>query len=86
MFLLQYWYSFCMLHRLMLFSCFADRYGSADLCRDHVNLLVELIKQSPMFPLQSPLLSVVVRLIKSLAPEDQVLSLKQNYQTYSTSN
>ena len=75
-----------MLHRLMLFSCFADRYRSADLCRDHVNLLVELMKQSPMFPLQSPLLSVVVRLIKSLAPEDQVLSLKQNYQTYSTSN
>ncbi|XP_022322195.2 FIGNL1-interacting regulator of recombination and mitosis-like isoform X2 [Crassostrea virginica] len=51
--------------------CFLVRYGSADLCRDHVNLLVELMKQSPMFPLQSPLLSVVVRLIKSLAPEDQ---------------
>lgn len=52
------------------------RYGSADLCRDQVNFLVELMKQSPpAFQPPSPLLSLTVRLIKCLAPEHQVLIL-----------
>nr|XP_034303453.1 uncharacterized protein C1orf112-like isoform X2 [Crassostrea gigas] len=52
--------------------CFLVRYGSADLCRDQVNFLVELMKQSPpAFQPPSPLLSLTVRLIKCLAPEHQ---------------
>lgn len=53
--------------------CFLVRYGSADLCRDQVNFLVELMKQSPpAFQPSSPLLSLTVRLTKCLAPEHQV--------------
>uniref|UniRef100_A0A8W8LMT6 Uncharacterized protein n=1 Tax=Magallana gigas TaxID=29159 RepID=A0A8W8LMT6_MAGGI len=52
--------------------CFLVRYGSADLCRDQVNFLVELMKQSPpAFQPPFPLLSLTVRLIKCLAPEHQ---------------
>lgn len=53
--------------------CFLVRYGSADLCRDQVNFLVELMQRlPPVFQPLSPLLSLVIRLTKCLAPEHQV--------------
>ncbi|XP_061164185.1 FIGNL1-interacting regulator of recombination and mitosis-like isoform X2 [Saccostrea echinata] len=51
--------------------CFIIRYGSADLCRDHVTFLLEVMKQCWSFDLESPLLSLVVRLIKCLSSEHQ---------------
>ncbi|XP_062573041.1 FIGNL1-interacting regulator of recombination and mitosis-like isoform X1 [Saccostrea cucullata] len=51
--------------------CFIIRYGSADLCRDHVTFLLEVIKQCWSFDHESPLLSLVARLIKCLSSDHQ---------------
>ncbi|XP_048778622.2 uncharacterized protein C1orf112-like isoform X2 [Ostrea edulis] len=52
--------------------CFLVRYSSADLCRDHVTFLLELMKGCSSYDHKSPGLSLIVRLIKCLAPEHQV--------------
>ncbi|XP_062570983.1 FIGNL1-interacting regulator of recombination and mitosis-like isoform X2 [Saccostrea cucullata] len=51
--------------------CFIIRYGSADLCRDHVTFLLEVMKLCWSFDHESPLLSLVTRLIKCLSSDHQ---------------